>query len=137
METKIIKKDSDICACPNALRVMGTIFDIAEICYRCGKTIDVSTWHDWRSAHPTTPETNFFAFALKRDDAGELADKPNHYFLTEICDLWEALTSKPVTRKFVKTREEFAEWQNRHVVSRHISYEEFLEQRGFEPKNGD
>ena len=60
-----VRVDDNVCACPDALMLVGT--PDAKTCERCGKTIDVSTWKNWHVITPTL-ETNYFAFALQRDD---------------------------------------------------------------------
>ncbi len=57
--------DENICTCPDACVLVGT--PEARTCATCGKAIDISTWKSWRLILPTI-ETNYFAFALQRDD---------------------------------------------------------------------
>jgi hypothetical protein len=60
-----IRVDETICSCPDALMLAGT--PDAKTCDKCGKVIDVGTWKNWHVITPTA-ETNYFAFALQRDD---------------------------------------------------------------------
>jgi hypothetical protein len=54
-----------ICKCPDAFVLVGT--PDARTCATCGKAINISTWKNWRLILPT-PEHNYFAFGLQRDD---------------------------------------------------------------------
>src|SRR5687768_5515593 len=121
--------DKDLCRCLDALSLVGTPFQ--EFFYRCEREINIKTWKNWQTFQPITEETNFFAMGLKRDDDGVLSAKPKHYFLNEACELMEAYAGESIVRKFVQTREEFEHWQKKHVLSGHISYEEYLTGQDF------
>ena len=81
LQSQIIKEDSNLCACPDALALAATPF--FNLCYKCGREIDMQTWEHWQMVD-VTESTNYFAFGMRRDDKGELADKSNDYFEPEV-----------------------------------------------------
>jgi hypothetical protein len=95
MESEIIADNSNLCVCPDALALKATPF--ADVCYKCAKRIDVTTWEHWRNIHPYNEETNWFAFGLRRDDSEELIGLPSSYFepqLFEVLKVWEQLETE-------------------------------------------
>jgi hypothetical protein len=88
---KQLNVTDDLCRCPDTLALANTPF--WKCCYKCGKDIDVTTWQSWRMVH-VTPDTNYFAFGLRRDDSNELKGKPNDYFKPQVFEVlraWELL----------------------------------------------
>ncbi len=90
IETSLRVTD-DLCRCPDTLALANTPF--FRHCYKCEKAIDVTTWQSWCLVH-ASPDTNYFAFGLRRDDNNELRGKPNDYFkpqVFEVLEAWELL----------------------------------------------
>jgi hypothetical protein len=88
LESRIQKLESaqppseGVCRCPDAICLVGTPYK--KICFKCGEVIDLFTWGSWRTFHPESEETNFFAFCLRRDDENRLAGKPNGFFIADL-----------------------------------------------------
>lgn len=81
LEAEIIP-NSNICVCPDALSMIATPF--YKLCYKCGREIDTTVWKYWRVIRPHDENTNFYPFALKRDDNQELTDLPIEDFDQEV-----------------------------------------------------
>jgi hypothetical protein len=84
-----LKVADDLCRCPDALALAATPY--FRTCYRCEKTIDITTWKHWQMCNPDE-NNNFFAFGLKRDDGQELTDRENDYYQPEVIKIlriWE------------------------------------------------
>ncbi len=142
MESQIISDNPNVCVCPDALalNVRGT--DFFRTCYRCAKRIDIDTWKHWKSIGPYNAETNWFFLGLRRDDKEEFKDVHDSYFSRELSDiyyLWQCLSVPETEMKNIEYKEflefpamsadEFYEYQNKHVISRHSTYEEYLEEK--------
>ena len=142
LESKTVTHDSNICVCPDALAlaVRGTTF--FNVCYKCAKTIDTGTWKHWKTISPYNAQTNWFFLGLRRDDKEEFKDFHDSYFSRELSDiyyLWQCLSVPETDAKNIEykvfsefpamARDEFYEYQNEHVISRHFTYEEHLEQK--------
>jgi hypothetical protein len=88
LENRIQKLESargaseGVCRCPDAVCLVGT--DFHKICFKCGEVIKLETWRSWRTFHPESEETNFFAFGLRRDDENRLVGKPNGFFIADL-----------------------------------------------------
>ncbi len=142
MENKLIPDEINVCVCPDALalNVRGTHF--FRVCYKCAKTINIDTWKHWKTIGPYNAETNWFFLGLRRDDAQEFEGFPDSYFSRELSDiyyLWRCLSAPETDAKNIEYKEflefpamsadEFYEYQNKYVVSRHSTYEEHLAEK--------
>ena len=142
MESQIIPDEINVCVCPDALAlgIRGTRF--FNVCYKCAKPIDTGTWKHWRTIGPYNAETNWFFFGLRRDDKQEFEGFHDSYFSRELSDiyyLWQCLSVPETDAKNIEykvfsefpamARNEFYKYQNKHVISRHSTYEEYLAQR--------
>jgi hypothetical protein len=141
MESQIISDDPNICVCPDALalNVRGT--DFFRTCYKCARTINIDTWKHWKTIGPYNSETNWFFLGLRRDDKEEFKDVHDSYFSRELSDIyyiWQCLSVPETDAKNIEykeflefpamARDEFDEYQTSHVISRHFTYEQHLEQ---------
>jgi hypothetical protein len=140
LEKQIIKGDSDLCVCPDALSLVATLF--ADLCYKCAKRIDLSTWQHWQNIRPYNADTNWFAFGLRRDDRQELRGKHSSHFNRELSDILylrrlldaedgEEIEYFLISDVWAMSREDFEEFQNRHVMSKHMTYHEYLSGKGW------
>jgi hypothetical protein len=142
MENKLIPDEINVCVCPDALalNVRGTHF--FKVCYKCAKTINIDTWQHWKVIGPYNAETNWFFLGLRRDDKQEFTDFHDSYFSRELSDiyyLWRCLAVPETDMKNIEYKvfsespamsaDEFYEYQNKYVVSRHSTYEQYLEER--------
>jgi hypothetical protein len=142
LENKLIPDGNNVCVCPDALAlaVRGTTF--FNVCYKCAKPIDTGTWKHWKTIGPYNAETNWFFLGLRRDDKQEFTDFHDSYFSRELSDiyyLWRCLAVPETDMKNIEykvfsefpamARDEFYEYQDKHVVSRHSNYEEHLEEK--------
>ncbi len=75
------------CRCANAVAIAATPF--FKTCFRCGAVINLDQWQHWRMFHPEAGQS--FGFGLRRDDAHELDDKQQDFFIAEIIEVLAAV----------------------------------------------
>jgi hypothetical protein len=142
LENKLIPDEINVCVCPDALAICIRGAPFFEVCSKCAKKIDTGTWKHWKTIGPYNSETNWFFLGLRRDDKQEFTDFHDSYFSRELSDiyyLWQCLSVPETDMKNIEykvfsefpamARDEFYEYQNEHVKSRHSTYEEHLEEK--------
>jgi hypothetical protein len=142
LENKLIPDEINVCVCPDALAINIRGAPFFEVCSKCAKTINIDTWEHWKTISPYNAETNWFFLGLRRDDEEEFKDFHDSYFSRELSDiyyLWRCLCVPETEMKNIKYKvfsefpamsaDEFYEYQNEHVKSRHSTYEEHLEEK--------